>query len=339
MINPDVLHKASAIQSQFQNALPFRHVEIRGFLDESACEQLLADFPPFDEKNALNEHGRVGNKAVVEKVRSISPFYADFHRFIGSKEFLDAMSRLTGIRDLIADETLYGGGTHENREGQYLDAHVDFNIDERRILHRRLNVLIYLNKEWEPSWGGNIELHSNPRRPESDKVVSFPPLFNHAVIFETNEYSWHGFQTITLPEQKKHLSRKSFSIYLYTKDRPANEVVAPHTTLYVCRPLPAHIKPGMPLVEEDYRVIQSLMANRDGLIEMYQHLLIAKEEGLRRLMELHHGMLDHHFLASRSLKLYLAVQGLRRRLRKWLVWPNQFLSRNSDLGGDRPPLQ
>lgn len=74
------------------------------------------------------------------------------------------------------------------------------------------------------SWsGGCIELHSKPRHPEFDEIKSFLPLFNRAVIFETSEYSWPGFSAIRLPQGKKHLSRKSSSIYLYTKDRPAEE--------------------------------------------------------------------------------------------------------------------
>ncbi|HEY5862378.1 MAG TPA: 2OG-Fe(II) oxygenase, partial [Casimicrobiaceae bacterium] len=92
------------------------------------------------------------------------------------------MSALAGIADLIADPTLFGGGTHENRDGQGLNVHVDFNIDEGRMLHRRINLLIYLNKEWDPSWGGSIELHSDPYKP-ADRVQSFVPLFNRAVMF------------------------------------------------------------------------------------------------------------------------------------------------------------
>jgi len=124
------------------------------------------------------------------------------------------MSELTGISDLIADETLFGGGTHDNQDGQGLDNHVDFNFDERRMLHRRINLLIYLNKEWEDEWGGAIELHSNPRNAAVDEVKSFLPIFNRALIFETSEYTWHGFRRITLPPDRQHLSRKSFSIYL-----------------------------------------------------------------------------------------------------------------------------
>jgi hypothetical protein len=105
------------------------------------------------------------------------------------------------------------------------------------------------------------------------------------VIFETSEYSWHGFPVIRLPQEKKYLSRKSFSIYFYTKDRPAEEVVAPHTTFYVARPFPSHVKPGQVLEESDYHYLRGLLANRDGLIQVYQELLIQKEQSLRQLMQ------------------------------------------------------
>ena len=285
MINAQTIRNAAEIRQAFQSARPFRHVQIDNFLEPEICERLLQDFPSFDEKRATTEAGHIGRKATVENVRSISAFYSSFYDFINSKSFLNTMSDLTGIPDLLADDTLFGAGTHENLDGGYLDAHIDFNIDERRMLHRRLNLLIYLNKEWEEPWGGCIELHSNPRNPETDEIKSFLPLFNRAVIFETSEYSWHGFPVIRLPQEKKYLSRKSFSIYFYTKDRPAEEVVAPHTTFYVARPFPSHVKPGQVLEESDYHYLRGLLANRDGLIQVYQELLIQKEQSLRQLMQ------------------------------------------------------
>ncbi len=264
---------------------------------------MLADFPTFDKKYALNEHGEVGGKAVIEGVSSISLFYKQFYNYINSAPFLDAMTELTGVPDLISDETLFGGGTHENRQGQSLDVHVDFNIDERRMLHRRLNLLIYLNPEWQESWGGLIELHSNPWDQRVNTVKRFTPLFNKAVIFETNEYSWHGFERIQLPVDKQHLSRKSFSIYLYTKDRPAEEVVAPHTTFYVPAPLPKHFEVGHQLTASDQIHLQILMASRDGLIKMYQKLLIEKEQRIRDFMKSKQIIVEPTFLASNSSTL------------------------------------
>ncbi len=153
-----------------------------------------------------------------------------------------------------------------------LDPHVDFNFDQSEQLHRRLNLIVYLNKDWRAEWGGGLEIHSNPRRPEENQIRTYNPIFNRAVLFETNEYSWHGFPKITLPEDKRHLSRKSISIYLYTKDRPAEEIAPRHATFYVQRPLPERLAPGYVLTSEDVLELRRLLIRRDDWIERYQQM-------------------------------------------------------------------
>ena len=316
MLSSATLASAPRIREAFMDAKPFRHVVIDDFLEASACEALLRDFPPFNERRARNEHGEVGRKAVNENVADVSPSYRSFHAYINSTEFLSAVSALTGIDDLIADETLFGGGTHENLAGQGLDLHIDFNIDERRMLHRRVNLLIYLNKEWEESWGGAIELHRDPFNPAIDEWTSVVPLFNRAVLFETNEYSWHGFRRIELPPEKQHLSRKSFSIYLYTQDRPAEEVVAPHTTFYVAAPLPAHVRAGHTLSAEDMREIDIRLQGRDGLLRMYQKLLIEKEQRLHDFIRVAQQAPEdpRAILSSRAYRLAVLLHRIKRRM-------------------------
>jgi 2OG-Fe(II) oxygenase superfamily len=316
MISEQVLQQAPELQREYRHARPFPHMMVENFLRDDVCDSLLQDFPAFDDKHAVNEHGTIGGKAVVERVSRISDAYRGFYDYINSAAFLDAMSALTGIPELIADPTLFGGGTHDNRDGQGLNVHVDFNIDERRMLHRRINLLIYLNREWEASWGGAIELHSDPHNPAVDNVKAFLPLFNHAVIFDTSEFSWHGFPRIALPPDKRHLSRKSFSIYLYTKERPAEEIVAPHTTFYLGQPLPAQVKAGHTLTQSDVDEISSRLLERDGLLQMYQKLLIQKEQRMQDFMHRNQGeMFNARILSSRSWKLLMALQRIRFRVR------------------------
>lgn len=319
MIRRGVIDGAADIRGRFEAATPFPHALVEGFLEDGAAESLLRDFPAFDDRHAVNEHGTVGRKAVVERVTAVSPFYASFYRYINSSGFLDAMSALTGIPGLIADETLHGGGTHENLDGQGLDMHVDFNIDERRMLHRRVNLLIYLNKEWEDDWGGLIEFQSDPWSAQGNVVRSFRPLFNHAVIFATSEHSWHGFRQIALPPGRKHLSRKSFSIYLYTRDRPASEAVAPHTTFYVPQPLTTRIEAGVTLTERDADAIKEAVSNRDSLLRLYQRLLVEKEQRLRDLMRVREDAAadgvpaDSIVLSRRTWKAIMALHRLKYR--------------------------
>jgi len=290
LVSPTVFEQLSLLRPKFENARPFKHLVIEDFFRTDVAEALCHDFPVFDPMRALNEFGKVGNKAVNEHIETLSSSYAAVADYLKSAAFLNLMSDLTGIPDLLPDVNMFGGGTHENRHGQQLDAHVDFNYDPKTKLHRRLNLLVYLNKEWDESWGGSIELHSNPRKPDENTIASFTPDFNRAVIFETNEYSWHGFPRINLPADKRHLSRKSLSVYLYSKSRPQHEVVPEHGTFYVQRPLPSHIRPGHVMTTADIEEIKSLLGRRDGWIEHYQRveLQISSQMGQfhRRVQEL-----------------------------------------------------
>lgn len=232
----------------FLAAQPFKHVVIENFFEPAFADRLLDEFPAFNPALATNEiYGGVWGKAVNTRIGEISPAYAALYALIASRNFLDLIGEMTGISDLVSDPALYGGGTHENLHGQDLDPHVDFNYDEAQKLHRRLNLIVYLNKDWKPEWGGSIEIHSNPRRPAENRIQSWAPLFNRAVLFETNEHSWHGFPKIQLPEAERHRSRKSISIYLYTRDRPAYEIAPVHGTFYVHRPLDPRFREGRTL--------------------------------------------------------------------------------------------
>ncbi|MFM2379805.1 MAG: hypothetical protein RLZZ143_2384, partial [Cyanobacteriota bacterium] len=249
-------------------------------LRSSQAQILLENFPSFNPQKAISELGKVGGKAVNEDLIGLGGVYQQFGRYVQAQEFLELISQLTGIDNLIPDPSFYGGGTHENLQGQELDPHIDFNLDERHWYHRRLNLLIYLNPQWQADWGGNLELHSNPRQPEENKIKSFVPIFNRCLIFETNEHSWHGFSQINLPENQRHLSRKSLSIYLYTKERPGQELSPSHTTFYIPRPLPETIQPHQVLSAEDYQQIKILLKRRDDLIRFYQDRELKESQDL-----------------------------------------------------------
>jgi hypothetical protein len=282
MVNPN-LPSPLLLYRIFSEAKPFKHICIDNFLDKDIAEGLLLEFPDFDKRNAINEAGRIGGKSTQENTRALGNYYTEIDDYISSEGFLTYLSQITGIPKLLYDKEYFGGGTHENLDGQNLDTHIDFNYHRSAKIHRRLNLIIYLNKEWEDSWGGQIEIHSNPREPETNQISAFSPLFNRCVIFETNEYSWHGFPKITLPEDKKHLSRKSFAVYFYTLDRPKEEIVPAHTTFYVQRPMSNSIKPNQILSEENYSELKSLIRARDHWITFYQNLELKLNKEIENL--------------------------------------------------------
>jgi Rps23 Pro-64 3,4-dihydroxylase Tpa1-like proline 4-hydroxylase len=230
IINPidrDELH------NRVRSSTPVPNFCIDNFLDASFAERVLAAFPSFEEAakigrsfSALNEKGKI---QVTDASKFGEPV-AELNRALAAPEFLELLTFLFDLPPLLADEELDGGGIHQTGPRGHLDVHVDFNFIEARQLHRRLNILIYFNKDWRPEWGGNIELW--------DKEVkvchhSFLPVFNRCVVFETNEISYHGVTAVKCPEDR---SRKSFAAYYYTKEAPAGWDGTTHSTVFKARP-------------------------------------------------------------------------------------------------------
>ena len=274
LINPGVVADQASLREQFASAKPFRHIVINNFFTAQFCTRLIDEFPEFDEKLAINENGVVGAKAVREQIRGIGPAFRTLDELSKSASFRDLVGEITSISELQHDPYYFGGGTHENRDGQGLDAHVDFNFHPVTRQHRRLNMIVYLNPEWEDEWGGALQLHRDPYLPPSrDDIMVVTPLANRCVIFETTEYSWHGFKRISLPQEKQHLSRKSFALYYYTDTRPVDETGHEHSTIYVEEHLPEWYSGGMTLEAGELQHIRNLVASRDQhLKRLYRNI-------------------------------------------------------------------
>ena len=75
-----------------------------------------------------------------------------------SETMVDFLEQLTGISGLIPDPHFWGGGLHQIERGGHLKVHSDFNWHEELLLDRRLNMIVYLNEDWDPEWGGGLEL-------------------------------------------------------------------------------------------------------------------------------------------------------------------------------------
>jgi len=303
LLHPDVRGHIEDLARQFSTAQPFRHVVIEQFLDPQFCQELIAQFPPFEAGDARNERGELAGKSVIGEIARLGPAYERFDRLMRDREFLTLIGRITRIPGLLYDEDYIGGGTHENRDGQELDPHVDFNFHPRLVWHRRLNLIVFLNPEWEEAWGGCLELLREPSADSDDARKTVTPLANRAVIFETTESSWHGFRVIRTPPGRG-ITRKSLAVYFYSHGRPAAEIAPPHATYYYQRPLPGHIQAGYTLREEDVVEIRKLFARRDDQVR---------------------------FLYERELEFRTVMEGIHKwgafRLARALTWPARALKR------------
>lgn len=221
------------LHSQFEQARPYKHVIIENFLNPDFADHLYRNFPGMDKMSrkyaGLNE-----NKAEGAGFELFDPAFSELRAELNKPEFYKALSTITGIPDLYSVEDALGMGVHQGADGSYLDIHIDFNIHYERNIHRRTNLLIFLNKNWQESYGGALELwNENVTKLEK----SYLPLFNRCVIFETSEISYHGYGKISVPEGE---TRKSFYAYYYTDLR--ENAASYHDTVFKARPEEGAVK-------------------------------------------------------------------------------------------------
>lgn len=222
-----------ALRRDFDLPHPFRFLAVDGLLDEAFARAVSDALPGLADArrqgmafDRLNERGKVqvsDAKRFPEPVRRLSEALA-------SPEFLATLTQITGIPNLVADPLLAGGGIHVTGPSGRLDVHVDFNYDATRRLHRRLNLLLYLNPGWQPAWGGQLELWDADVR---HCWRSIEPAHNRCVLFETSEISFHGVRPVRCPPG---VVRKSFAAYYYTREAPPGWQGRSHSTVFRARP-------------------------------------------------------------------------------------------------------
>lgn len=199
-----------SLHDQFTTAAPCRHLVIDGFLDEEIADQLYENFPSIGSLNvkrkSLNE-----NKAEDYHFDRWHPSFSEVRKSVNSEEFYNWMRRVTGIEGLVTTQDSLGSGVHQGANGSYVDVHIDVNLNPEAGLWRRVNLLIYLNKNWKDEYGGHLELWDKEMKVMHHRVA---PSHNRAVIFYTDENSPHGYSKINVPEGE---TRKSFYTYFYTE--------------------------------------------------------------------------------------------------------------------------
>jgi Rps23 Pro-64 3,4-dihydroxylase Tpa1-like proline 4-hydroxylase len=219
-----------SIKEEFKSKKPFSFVMIENFFLPEKAEAIYASYPAiengkWDGTTYLDQK----NKFQKTKFESGSIFETVF-RELNSPEFLKWLEQVTGIPDLIDDTELFGGGLHQSVSGAFLNVHVDYNIHPETKQHRRLNVLVYMNKDWKETYEGHLELWDLTDG-KKEQIARYAPEFNRCVIFETNEISFHGHpKPLNTPPE---VNRKSIATYYYTKTRPENETASEHNTIYV----------------------------------------------------------------------------------------------------------
>ncbi len=217
---------------EYQHAEPFSHAYFDNFLNPEVLDKVIAEFPGVDDPQWQEYKSEVENgKLASAKYELIPPHARYVLDQLNTPTFLQFLENLTGIKGLIPDPYYVGGGMHQTKPGGWLGVHVDFNRYEPLKLYRRINVLLYLNKDWKEEYGGHLEIWDEEMENCVDKIA---PIFNRAAMFTTSENSHHGHPD---PLMFPHgTTRKSLAWYYYTVENGEKIAEEGHTTLFKARP-------------------------------------------------------------------------------------------------------
>lgn len=206
---------ADDIHDRFRTSTPVRHVAIDGFLDQGFADELAAGFPSADRMPKSRDY-MFSDKRELSTLDTHSPTSRQLHDLFMSPEFAEFLQGFGGT--YVVDELYVGGGFHVGGVGSFLDLHTDFNIHPvNPTWHRRLNILLYLNPGWQPEWGGQLILTSDPAVPG----IEVEPLHNRLVVMESTDTSFHGYGTLSFPPDR---FRQSVAAYAYEVIEDTNTV-------------------------------------------------------------------------------------------------------------------
>lgn len=219
---------AAPYAAAYQAAEPYNHICIDGFLPEGVLARVEADLAALPEAESSFDRDQERLKAAFNPDRL--PFYTRaLFQALNARPFLFFLEEMTGIKGLIPDPYYMGAGIHRVANGGHLDIHADFNLHAPMQLERRLNVLIYLNRDWREDWGGSFEVWDKTM---TKKAASFTPIFNRMVCFSTASDTFHGNpEPVNHPEGQPRLS---IALYYYTATWGPHRRA--HTTLFKPRP-------------------------------------------------------------------------------------------------------
>ncbi|TWF41788.1 Rps23 Pro-64 3,4-dihydroxylase Tpa1-like proline 4-hydroxylase [Chitinophaga polysaccharea] len=203
------------LSKDYQGASPYPHIVLENFLNPDVLTTCSQEFDKLNEEDGwINYVHYNENKAGLNKLDLLPATIKRTINELNSPEFLAFLSELTGIKGLMKDDLLEGGGIHQSKRGGYLNIHADFTVHpHHRHWQRRVNVLVYLNPDWVEEWGGKLELWDTQMKACEKKVL---PVFNRCVIFNTDADSYHGHPEPTTCPEDRH--RRSIALYYYTEE-------------------------------------------------------------------------------------------------------------------------
>lgn len=263
-----------ATAAQYQSATPFPHVVLDDVLRPEAFAAAVRDFPGIDDefwKGYLHVNEtkfcNVHPDTWAESLQAVAQEFC-------SAEFVAYLEDLTGIANLIPDYTMDGGGLHMTKRGGHLNIHADFSTHHtHENWARRVNILLYLNEEWEDDWGGKLELW-DPAMTACQGTVT--PAGNRMLVFTTTADSFHGHPDgLTCPPD---VARRSLAMYYFTEE------AAPvrRSTNYQARPDEGRARKAAIAADRTVLDVYDRLKRRLGISDEAAHKVLGRLSKLRK---------------------------------------------------------
>lgn len=192
---------------------PFDHVVIDDFFLPNIAQSLHEEFPDFESDVWKGYNSPIEKKRLCNTWDSFPVLTYKVFSALNSPEFVSLLStKLLSSRNLFSDQGLNGGGWHIHKRGGKLNTHLDYSVHPKLGLQRKLNIIVYVNPDWQENWGGSLGLWGNESAEKpGDLVKSVWSKFNRAVVFDTTQNSWHGLpEPLVCPDGQ---ARQSLAAY------------------------------------------------------------------------------------------------------------------------------
>ena len=201
----------------YRTAVPYPNASFDGLVCNELLEAVLEEFPRPQEAGwrSLPGGGKAKNKLVTDNAEaSLGPHTKHLINRLCSSDFLVFLEQLTEIRGLVADPHLTSAGLHQILSGGFLEVHADYHWNARMRMFRRVNLILFLNKEWPEEYNGHLELW------DTDMICrqAFLPTWNRLVITTLGPRHFHGFPTPIRCREDE--TRKSLTIWYFTSYLP-----------------------------------------------------------------------------------------------------------------------
>jgi len=221
--------RQDTLRTEFDEALPMRHIVIDNFLDDDVARKAMNSFPLYDSMERIR-NSVVEKRASETRLDLVNPVYREIFKTLRSPAFVSFLAEVTGFSGLTATESMDGAGLHQVQNGGFHNVHADKNRDPVRGYYHRLSLIIYLNDGWRLGSPGALELWD---RELTNCVHKIEPIFNRCIVFEVHDFGYHGYGRLQLPPSQ---TRKSLAMWYLSPDPGRLQASRPRNVKFALRP-------------------------------------------------------------------------------------------------------